>query len=345
MREPLPLSVPDTLVRWEPGQEPVVSCLIDWRVDGTVREARTLVARRLREEYRTLNERSPARISLEEDASEIETFLATQADPAAIAYAVFASHGRGLWYTTAVGVPVETAVYVGEYPRLVPLLEATRDAARTLVVVANTNSARLIRLAPSGPVELHGPHREIATVQHSTEGGWGALNYQRHIDVEVARFAQLLGEAIVREMAERDLQHLVVSGDTVIVPPLLAALPKGLRERVDAIEHFERWESTREIAGAVWPVVAELVRARREAEVSDLLGRAAGGHEALSVAAEVAAAAASGRVDTLALDPDVVDIAAAETLVREALRHRSRVNVARGHGELAEAGGVVASLR
>lgn len=345
MREPLPFEIPGVLVDWRPGDEPVVSCLIDWRVDGPRREAPVFVSHRLREAYRDLPERSAARASLEEDAAAIETFMATGTEPAALGYAVFASHGRGLWYTTVLGAPVTTEVHVGERPRLLPLVEATQDAARTLVVLADSNSARLIRLVPNGLVESRGPHREVATVQHSTEGGWGALNYQRHIDVLTERFAQELASAIEHEMAERQLVHLVISGDTVIVPPLLEALPKTLRERVDAIAHFERWDSVREIATAVWPRVAAVVHQRREAEVSTIVGLAAGGHEALSLPSEVAEAVSGGRVDTLALDPASMEEAAAELLLREALHHRSRVLVARGHVELASAGGVAASLR
>jgi hypothetical protein len=242
-------------------------------------------------------------------------------------------------------VPVESLVYVGERPRLLPLIEATQDAARTLVVLANTNSARLIRLVPGGVAEDTGLSRGVETVQHSTEGGWGALNYQRYIDTEIARFARTVAEAIDREMRERHLEHLVLSGDTTIVPPLLEALPEALRGRVDSIEHFERWDSLREIATSAWSCVAGVVRARRDAEVDALVGRAAAGREALGVPSEVEAAAEAGRIDALALDPNVVDAAACEVLLKNALAHRSRVLVARGHAALASAGGVVASLR
>lgn len=346
MREPSPLHVPDALIDWAPGAEPVVSCLVDWRASGRgLHEARTLVRHRLREELRPLDTRSAARLSLEEDAARIERFLAEEADPAATGFAIFACHGRGLWAAQTLGVPVETLVHVGEWPRLLPLIEATQDAARTLVVLVNTNSARLIRLVPGGATEEAGPSRDVETVQHSTEGGWGALNYQRHIDVEVARFARTVAEAIERETRERRLDHLVLSGDTTILPPLMNALPESLLDRVDGIEHFERWDSLREISSAVWPRVAEVVRARRDAEVDVLVGRAAAGEEAMGVPSEVAAATAAGGTDTLALDPGAVDATACEVLIRDALAHRSRLLVARGHAALAAAGGVVASLR
>lgn len=345
MREPAPLHVPDTLVSWEPGPEAVVSALIDWRVGGHGRTSPTLVLHRIREEFRELDERSPARISLEKDAIDFDNFFGAEADPTAIGYAVFACHGRGLWYAAPVAVPVETQVHVGARPCLLPLLEATQDAARTLVVLANSNSARFIRLLPTGPVEVSGPHREIATIQHSTEGGWGATNYQRHLDVEVQRFARLVAGGIEAEVGSGRLTHIILSGDSTIVPPLLAALPASVRERVDGVEPFDRWESTRDIAREAWERVSVVVRTRRDAEVAGLVGRAAGDHDALDAPAAVREAAATGRVDTLALDPSLIAPAAAETLIREAIRHRSRVVIARGHAALASAGGVVASLR
>jgi hypothetical protein len=345
-REPVPLHIPDALIDWVPGAEPVVSCLVDWRTSGRgLHEARTLVHHRLREEFLPLDERSAARVSLEADAARIERFLVEEVDTAAAGYAIFACHARNLWLALPLGVPVETFVSTGEYPRLLPLLEATEDAARTLVVLADTNSARLVRLTPGGAEEHAGPARDVQTVQHSTEGGWGALNYQRYIDVEIARFARTVAEAIEREMQGHHLYHLVLSGDTTIVPPLLEALPEALRGRVDSIEHFERWDSLREIVATAWPHVASVVRARREAEVDALVGRAAAGREALGVASEIFLAVAGGRVDTLAVDPDVVDAAASEVLLRHALARRSRVLVARGYAPLAGAGGVVASLR
>ncbi len=345
MREQVSFAIPDELTRWQPGAEPVVSCLIDWRIQNTERQARTLVPHRLREAFRDLDERSAARVSMEGDLAALEAFLDSGADPAQSAFAVYSCSARGLWFVTPLGIPVETLVHVGEYPQLLPLIEATQDAARTLVVAANSNSARLIRLVPEGATSEQGPHREVSTVQHSTEGGWGALGYQRHVDVEIERFARELAAAIQHEMAELRLTHVVLSGDTVIVPPLLEALPGTIRARVDAIEHFEPWDSTREIASAVWPRVAEVVRARRDTEVGEIIGRAAAGGEALNLASEVADAASTGRVDTLALDPEVVAPEAAEELIRQALRHRSRVLVMRGSPALTEAGGVVASLR
>jgi len=345
-REPSALEVPAELIEWTPANEPVVSCYVDWSVSGRgLHEAATVVRHELREALRQLDPRGEARASLEGDTARIERFLTEEAGPSARAFALFACHARGLWRVLTLGVPLPTYVHVGERPLLLPLLEATQDAARTLVVLADTNQARLITLDPAGPMELEGPHRDVTTVKHSTEGGWGALGYQRHVDTEIERFAAEIARAAEQLLVTRTLHHLVLAGDEVIVPPLLGALSEEARGRVDRTEHIDIREGVEDVGERVWPRVAELVRARRTAEVGAITGRVKAGRDAVGKPDEVIAALEAGRVDALALDPARLDQATAERAVREALAHRSRVVIARGSTEVAELGGLAATLR
>ncbi len=324
----------------------MVSCYVDWAVSGRgLHEQPTVVRHALREALRELDPRGEAHASLEVDIERIAHFLADEAEPSARSFAIFASSGRGFWQVLTLGVPVPTSVHVGERPHVLPLVEATQDAARTLVAVADTNSARLITLAPLGTAELDGPSRGVATVKHSTEGGWGALGYQRHVDTEIARFATDVAAAIEETMAQRHLHHLVLAGGEAIVPPITHALSEATRTRLDETGHIDMREGLDTIAERVWPHVAALVHARRLAEVSAIIGRVAAGRDAVGTAQPVLEALQAGRVDALAMDADRIDEPAAEVLIREALAHRSRVLVVRGVDELAALAGVAATLR
>jgi sulfate adenylyltransferase subunit 1 (EFTu-like GTPase family) len=209
----------------------------------------------------------------------------------------------------------------------------------------DTNTARLIVLAPSGASELDGPSRAVTTVKHSTKGGWGSLGYQRHVDTETARFAEEVAEAIEATMAARRLHHLVLAGDEVIVPALTRALSAATRERLDVAEHVDIREGVEAVAERAWPEVAQLVQRRRDDEVAAIAGRVAAGRDAEGEPTTVIEALRAGRVDTLALDADRVEEAVAELALREALTHRSRVLVVRGHEALAWSGGLAATLR
>jgi len=340
------LGIPEAIVAWEPSDEPVISCYVDWRVSGRgLHEAQTIVRKELHALQASLSPRGPARESFDADCERIAIYLADDADRAAQGHAIFACHGRGLWWTVALGVPIETDVHVGIRPRLVRLAEATHQAVRTLAVLLDSNAARLIQLDRAGRHEEPGPQRaQWKTVHHSRLGGWSEANYQRSQDVIVDRFAHDVAETIAERMAEAHLDHLVLAGDEVITSPLRRALPPQLNDTVETVAHLDIRTPLDAVAERVWPPVQEAAVAAREAEVTRLLGLAGEGR-AVTEPADVRTMLAAGRVDTLAFDPDETDEDAAELLLREALTHRSRLILARGHEALASAGGSVASLR
>ena len=340
------LDVPEAIVAWEPSEHPVVSCYVDWRVSGRgLHEAQTVVRKELHTLQAQLPPRGAPRESFDADSARIEQYLADEADPSARGLAIFACHGRGLWWTIALGVPVATDVHAGVRPRLVPLAEATQDAARTLVVLVDTNEARLISLGRAGRREERGPHREQwKTVHHSSVGGWSQANYQRSVDVMVDRFAQDVADTVAAQFEAERLDRLVIAGDEVITSPLRRALPSELNDRVDAVAHIDIRAQLDDVVERIWPDVQERAAADRARELERLLSLAGSGR-AVTEPAELRWQVAAGRVDTLALDPGQFEDDAAELLLREALTHRSRVIVARGAGALAEAGGAVASLR
>jgi len=340
------LHIPEAIVAWDPSEHPVVTCYVDWRVSGRgLHEAQTIVRKELHTHQAQLPTRGPARESFDADAARIEAYLADEADPAARGIAIFACHGRGLWWTATLGVPLATEVHAGEWPRLVPLAEATQEAARTLVVLADTNEVRLIRLDRTGPHEEPGPHRDQwKTVHHSTVGGWSQANYQRSVDVMVERFAQDVADTVAAQVTADQLDHLVLAGDEVITSPLRRALPPDLNDRIDAVEHIDIRAGIDDVVGRIWPAVQQRASADRERDLKRLL-ELAGAGRAITEPADLRTQLAAGRVDTLAFDPERLEDDAAELLLREALTHRSRVVIARGDAALTEAGGAVASLR
>jgi hypothetical protein len=216
---------------------------------------------------------------------------------------------------------------------------------RTLAVLVDSNAARLIQLDRAGRHEEPGPQREHwKTVHHSRLGGWSEANYQRSQDVIVDRFAHDVAETVAERMAAAHLDHLVLAGDEVITSPLRRALPPNLNDGVETVAHLDIRTPLEAIAERIWPPVQASAAAGREREIARLLSLAGEGR-AVTEPADVRTMLAAGRVDTLAFDPDEADDEAAELLVREALTHRSRLIVARGHEALAAAGGAVGSLR
>jgi hypothetical protein len=161
----------------------------------------------------------------------------------------------------------------------------------------------------------------------------------------VHRFAEEVAQDAERIMAERDLHHLVLAGDEVIVPPLTAALTPATRERLDAATHIDIRAGLNEVEHRIWPQVAEIARARRLREIETILGRVEAGRNAAGDPASVVEMLEAGRVYDVAVEPDVLELEVAELAVRQALTHRSRVFIERGHAALAARGGLAATLR
>lgn len=340
------LAIPQTLVGWEPSEHPVVSCYVDWRVSGRgLHEAQTIVRKELHTTQGQLPERGEARDSFDADFERILSYLEHDADRAARGIAIFACHGRGLWWTIALGVPVPTQLRTGVRPLLLPLAEATQEAVRTLVALIDTNDARLIRLDRGGKQEAPGPHRDHwKSVHHSNLGGWSQANYQRSVDTMVDRFARDIAEAIADTIAAEHLDRIALAGDRVITAPVLSSLSSQLRDRVDAVEQVDIRAPVEEIAERIWPQVRTAAERDRQADVQRLI-ELAGAERALNDPALIREQLEGGRVDTLAFNPEMFDDDAAELLLREALTHRTRVIVTRDSSALTDTGGVVASLR
>ena len=340
------LAIPETLVRWEPSEHPVISCYVDWRVSGRgLHEAQTIVRKELHTTQAQLPERGAARESFDADVDRILNYLEHDADRAARGIAIYACHGRGLWWIVTLGVPIPTALHTGIRPRLLPLAEATQEAVRTLVALVDTNEARLIRLDRGGEHEAPGPHRDHwKNVHHSNLGGWSQANYQRSVDTMIDRFARDIAEAIADIVAAEHLDRVALAGDQVITVPVLNALNPQLRDRIDVIEQIDIRAPLAEVAERIWPQVCASARRDQQIEVQRLIDLAAA-ERALADPTLIRQQLEGGRVDTLVLDPDAIDDDAAELLLHEALTHRSRVIIARATRSLSELGGLVASLR
>ena len=130
----------------------------------------------------------------------------------------------------------------------------------------------------------------------------------------------------------------------MITAPVLNALNRQLRDRIDAVEQIDIRAPLEAVAERIWPQVRATAEREQALEVQRLLNLA-GVERALIDPIAIRTQLENGRVDTFVLDPEAMDDDAAELLLREALAHRSRVIVARDSQSLSNLGGLVASLR
>lgn len=345
-RVPIEIDIPQHLARWERADTPVVSVYADWTVSGRGRhEAPTVVEHHLRDALSLLPERGAAHASLSADVARVQAFLAERVPPAACSVVIFACEARGLWYARTLGIPTSTAVHVGDYPQLLQLAELTQDATDCIIAVVDTEHVRLIDLADSGARELTGLSEDTwGGTRGSSRAAWRNAQRMRAHETTLHHFAAEAAQVIAHAVEDEGLQHLAIAGDDGIVPLVRDALPLSVRNRIVATIRVDMRAGLSEVVDLVWPDVRAAAAAARASEVGSLLDRAGDTEDIATRAEAVRPLLASGRVETLVLDPQAFPGVEGEAMLREAIAHRCRILLVREHSGLTSAGGVVVSL-
>jgi peptide chain release factor subunit 1 len=120
--------------------------------------------------------------------------------------------------------------HVNERPHLYPLARVIDQNPRYIALLADTNSARLFVFGLGnmlGREEMQ--HIKLSRTQ---VGGWSQMRYQRHVDNFHLQHAKEVVEVLDRVVREEAVEHIVLSGDEVIIPLLREQLPDRLREKV-----------------------------------------------------------------------------------------------------------------
>lgn len=345
-RTPIEIDIPQYLARWEPTDVPVASVYADWNISGRGRhEAPTVVEHELRRALSTFPERSAAHASLAADVARIQTFLAERVPPAARSVVIFACEARGLWYARTPGVSTSTAVHVGDYPQLLQLAELSQDATDCIVAVVDTEHVRLIDLADSGARELKGLSEDTwGGTRSSSRAAWHNAHLSRAHEMTLHRFATDAAQAITQAVEAEQIQHLAIAGEDSIVPLVREALPLPVRQRVVTTPRVDMRAGLDEVVDLVWPQVRTAAAAARASETGLLIDRAGGATDIATGVDAVRPLLANGRAETFIMDPQAFPEADGEAMLREAIAHRCRVLLVRGHPGLASVGGVVVSL-
>lgn len=325
---------------------PVVSVYADWSVSGRGRhEAPTVVEHELRRALSQFPERSAAHASLAADVARVQTFLAERVPPATRSVVIFACEARGLWYARTLGVSTSTAVHVGDSPQLLQLAELSQDATDCIVAVVDTEHVRLIDLADSGAREISGLSEDTwGGTRSSSRAAWHNAHLSRAHEMTLHRFATDAAHAITQAVEAEQIQHLAIAGEDSIVPLVREALPLPVRQRVVATPKIDMRAGIDHVVEIAWPEVRMAAAAARSAEAGSLIERAGGTEKIVTGVEVVHPLLSGGRVETLVMDPQVFPDAEAEAMLREAITHRCRILLVRGHAGLAGVGGVVVSL-
>ena len=226
----------DRLAAFEPAPYPVVSLYLNTQPGPIGRDQhQTFVRKEFARRGRTYPPHSPERECLDQDLDRISKYLENELQPSANGVAIFACCAGELFEAVQLTAPIEQhCLYIGDRPHLYPLARVESLYPRYAVLLADTNTARILVVSTGEVVR----DKEITGVRtrRTSQGGWSQARFQRHIENFHLRHAKEVIEALDRIVQVEDIQSIVVAGDEVILPLLREQMPKHLAERI--VDHI-----------------------------------------------------------------------------------------------------------
>jgi peptide subunit release factor 1 (eRF1) len=214
--------------------------------------------------------------------------------------ALFACHALGLREMLPVRIPFENAFVVGETAYLAPLAALVEEAPPAVVVFVDSESARLIPLAPAGPGEEVELRSEVPG--HHRRGGWAQLaqsRYQRHVQAHRDQHLEAVVQALGPLAEEAGARQIVLAGDARLVAALRSHLPAPLGGWVVGSIPAARYEPASALAGRATELLARNHAEEAQQAVDTVLTEAAKGGRAVAGPEAALEAAVRGAIHRL----------------------------------------------
>ena len=233
MEEPLA-----RLVAFEPTTFPVLSVYLNTQPDqhGRTPDAVPYLHREFKALARTWAPSSPERHSFDRDAERIVAFATSQIDRAANGVALFACWGaeeffEAIQLTTPFS---DNRVYAYSQPDLFQLARIDEQYPRYAAVLTDTNTARIFVFGLGHVIDAE--QVKGKKVHRVKVGGWSQARYQRRVGNAHQEHAKEVVERLVQIVREDQVSHIVLAGDSVVIPLLQEQLPPEMVSMVEVMK-------------------------------------------------------------------------------------------------------------
>jgi peptide subunit release factor 1 (eRF1) len=222
----------DHLATLGPTEFPFVSLYLNTQVNEIGREEYdTFLRKQFESVAKTLPSRSPAQESFAQDIERINNYLNTELQKSAQSVAIFACAGMDFFEAVALNAPIERhRLSVSDFPDIYPLARLMDQYKRYAAVIVDTNTARITVFGLGSPLEketISNPKTNRTQV-----GGWSQARYQRHTENIHLHHVKEVVTALERIVREEQIDHIFLSGDEVVIPPLRDQLPAELNDKI-----------------------------------------------------------------------------------------------------------------
>ena len=340
----------DRLARMEPVPFPLVSLYLNAQPDNRGKDNYAAFLRKeLRGRIDGFELRSAERESFEKDVEAIEGWLATEVRPSANGIAIFSSSGADFFEALQLDAPIENhRVTVGDRPQLAPLARIVDRFPRHAVLVADGNAAHIYVFGRGRTID----REDVSNpkMSRTDAGGWSQMRYQRHVENLQLHHAKEVAEELRKIVAEDRAEYVFLAGDEVIIPVLRNELAKEVEKKVVGVLRLEIRTPEDEVRAAAAEALAAHVATEEKERIERIAGEWRGGGLGIAGEEAVLEALRNGQVEEVVVS-SALDSGNGESnpvtdeIVQRALATRATVRFVDDPELLADANGVLASLR
>ena len=144
--------------------------------------------------------------------------------------AIFSCSGSGTFLTYPSIISFENECFISDLPILRPLVRLSSQYHNTLVVMVDTDSARLFEVSLEGlmaesSIESYVPGRH-------DQGGWAQMRYQRHIKDHMDKHHKEVAEQLTELFDSGKWKRVVLIGQDRILSNFKVFLPERVKQQI-----------------------------------------------------------------------------------------------------------------
>ena len=226
------------LVAFEPTTFPVLSVYLNTQPDqhGRTPDAAPYLQREFKALARTWASSSPERQSFDRDVERILSYVTDKIDSTANGVAIFACWGaeeffEAIQLTTPVN---DNRVYAYNQPHLYQLARLDELYPRYAAVLTDTNTARIFVFGLGQVIDAEAVKGK--KVHRVKVGGWSQARYQRRVGNAHHEHAKEVVEHLAQIVREDHVSHIILAGDSVVIPLLQEQLPQEMGPMVEVMK-------------------------------------------------------------------------------------------------------------
>ena len=191
---------------------------------------------RIQSSRQDLGAEFPERHSFDRDVERIVSYATDKIDPAANGVAIFACWGaeeffEAIQLTTPVS---DNRVYAYNQPHLYHLAHLDEQYPRYAAVLTDTNTARIFVFGLGQVIDAE--EVKGKKVHRVKVGGWSQARYQRRVGNAHQEHAKEVIERLAQIVREDKVSHIILAGDSVVIPLLQEQLPQEMVSMVEVMK-------------------------------------------------------------------------------------------------------------